>query len=337
MILEVIIPTFNRPEQLRQTVRDLLPQMTAESSITLIDNASEPPITFESLGITDLGARLKIRIIRNSVNIGGDANILRCFEVCAAPYLWLLGDDDVLESNAIRIILDNIRNSPNIIFFNYRFRSHRAEDKTTSDLAGFIHAIDFWGDIMLISNSVYNCMQIREAVQSGYHYCYAYSGHVAVLLDRLRRSQGDVLFSRESIIQGHNLMESTYHWSILRYSLSRFALLDMQMDDRLRVLLGKKMLSRTGTLLSGAFILKHAFVYCLILSARNHRREGRFCFDQLVQRTRRYGNWRFSLKALLYGLLLHFPHIMLSFIRILGKSGRLSTVMKQEKDANETV
>ena len=329
-MLEVVIPTFNRPAQLRQTVQSLLPQMTAETSIALIDNASEPPVTFESLGITGADARGKIRILRNNVNIGADANILRCFEICAAPYLWLLGDDDVLDGSAIQIILDDIRNTPDAIFFSYVYRSHRALSRKTSGLAGFIHGIDVWHDVMFISNNIYNCAQVRKAVQSGYHYCYAYSGQVAVLLDSLRRCQGHVLFSHQSIIKGNIQTENMPCWSILRYSLSRFALLDMEMDDELRVVLGRKMLSGAGT-------LNHVFVYCLVLSTQNQAGEARFYFNQIVQRTRRYANAGFTLKALFLGLLLHFPHTILSLIRIFDKSDRFSAVMKRENSAKETI
>jgi hypothetical protein len=50
----------------------------------------------------------EVEVIRHKTNIGGDANFQRCFELCNTPYIWMLGDDDKIENNALEIILKEI-------------------------------------------------------------------------------------------------------------------------------------------------------------------------------------------------------------------------------------
>lgn len=37
-----------------------------------------------------------MHIIRNKKNIGGNANIIRCYEEAEAIYVWVLADNDLL-------------------------------------------------------------------------------------------------------------------------------------------------------------------------------------------------------------------------------------------------
>ena len=93
-ILEILIPTYNRKVHIRRT----LTQLTAKNSpvkdcqITVLDNAS----TDGSSEAIDrfIPFHKNIRHIRHPKNIGGDANIARCYELAKAPYVWVVCDDD---------------------------------------------------------------------------------------------------------------------------------------------------------------------------------------------------------------------------------------------------
>lgn len=104
-LLTIAIPTFNRAICLRESLSSLFDQLVAQPNVELIvsDNASTdktPAVIeeFEKRG-------LKLRYLRNEVNVGPDANFLQCFEQARGKYLWLLGDDDVVVPGGLEKIL----------------------------------------------------------------------------------------------------------------------------------------------------------------------------------------------------------------------------------------
>lgn len=92
--LEIFLPTYNRKRFLSHT----LEQLTASESpvrncqVTILDNASTDG-TKELL--EEYAAKFpNIKVIHHPKNIGGNANITRCFELATAPFMWAVCDDD---------------------------------------------------------------------------------------------------------------------------------------------------------------------------------------------------------------------------------------------------
>jgi glycosyltransferase involved in cell wall biosynthesis len=105
--LSIVIPTSNRPKDIVERVGELLPQLVQGVDLLIIDNCS--PVVVETLISENFPDTLgKITHIRNAVNIGGNANICRCFEVGDSDWIWLLGDDDSVKPDAIKMILAEI-------------------------------------------------------------------------------------------------------------------------------------------------------------------------------------------------------------------------------------
>src|ERR1035438_7055720 len=48
---------------------------------------------------------LRVRYIRNTQNIGADANFLQCFEQALGKYVWLFSDDDLIVPGGLAKIL----------------------------------------------------------------------------------------------------------------------------------------------------------------------------------------------------------------------------------------
>ena len=75
-ILSINIPTYNRPLQIQQQVRRILPQLSDEIVLNVFDNHSQQSV--ESLFTSE--EKRHFNIVRHRYKIGGDANIARCFE-----------------------------------------------------------------------------------------------------------------------------------------------------------------------------------------------------------------------------------------------------------------
>lgn len=138
LMLEIIIPTYNRKEHLRRT----LTQLTAPTSpvrelyITVLDNASTDG---SSELIEEFAANhANIKHIRHPKNIGGNGNIARCFELARAPYVWVVCDDDSFRWEAWPEIETALQTN------RYDILLTRKDDlKGTSELAKIVRQLTF--------------------------------------------------------------------------------------------------------------------------------------------------------------------------------------------------
>lgn len=116
--LEVILPTYNRKKCLEQTFKQIFAHNSPIRGldITVLDNAS-------SDSTDDLIKHWKsdfknLKYIRNNRNIGGNANIARCFELAAKKYLWVLCDDDFFDFSHFDEVEKAIEDSYDLIIVN---------------------------------------------------------------------------------------------------------------------------------------------------------------------------------------------------------------------------
>jgi abequosyltransferase len=107
-LLTIAIPTYNRSEFLRQLLGSLLEQVRNQNRVELLisDNASTDG-TEELVGeMQHDGTRLIY--LRNSQNIGPDANFLQCFESASGKYVWIIGDDDLVLPGAVDHVVEHL-------------------------------------------------------------------------------------------------------------------------------------------------------------------------------------------------------------------------------------
>jgi FkbM family methyltransferase len=123
----IAIPTYNRCEELERALEDLLSLIRGEKNQNkieiLISNNGSTDNTAEV--IDDFVNKFKalsvpVKKITNSLNLGFDKNLLNCFLNCEADYVWYLSDDDIVRSDALKIIFSDIEfYSPNCILYNF--------------------------------------------------------------------------------------------------------------------------------------------------------------------------------------------------------------------------
>ena len=90
--LEIVLITYNRATELKNTLDALCKSPFAVCRITILNNAS----TDNTLKVCNsyLDEFANLTIITHKVNIGGNANILRAVETSNGKYTWILADDD---------------------------------------------------------------------------------------------------------------------------------------------------------------------------------------------------------------------------------------------------
>lgn len=106
-LLSVCIPTYNRADKLGYSLKRILEssvEFSGEIEIIVSDNASND-------GTSNVISKLKtdypfLKAYRNETNIGFNGNFFRITDEYATGYfIWVVGDDDIIDAKAFRIIL----------------------------------------------------------------------------------------------------------------------------------------------------------------------------------------------------------------------------------------
>lgn len=151
--LSVFIPTFNRPKAIVDQVGRFLPQL-GTTTLTVIDNASET-------GVRDL-LPSPVRCVRNAVNIGATANVLRCFELCETDWIYICGDDDPILDDALARAHEIIHQFSDTCFVSTSSRlvTHR-ENRRVSNISQLLAQVEDIGRLFWLSGNLYNVKQLR--------------------------------------------------------------------------------------------------------------------------------------------------------------------------------
>jgi glycosyltransferase involved in cell wall biosynthesis len=122
-ILSIYIPTFERIE-LRQLLNSIRDQFHEDVEVIVSDNS----ISGFSENICSEYKFVKYR--RTNHNIGADQNIMRGFTSSETKYIWIIGDDDIILPNGIKMVLNAIsEKSPDRLILN-------TPDATVDDFSG---------------------------------------------------------------------------------------------------------------------------------------------------------------------------------------------------------
>ena len=200
-LLTISIPTYNRADCIQRMVRTILPQMTDEIALIVIDNQS--PYDIFSLFTEEEKKKFDLR--RNDVNIGGDANIARCFEVARTKWVWVLGDDDMIYSDSVSRVLRVIKEYPDYAYikFNSIFIGE------TVGIQGFCEAMKTklqFAHSFFISESVHNLDKTRDTMMAHYLYLSLAVGQILRVIHYLLNSDGEkCVFLKDKIIEDQGL------------------------------------------------------------------------------------------------------------------------------------
>lgn len=230
MILTIAIPTYNRPAKLRNTLLRLIPQLNELVFLRILDNHSDTDIrSYVQNDITPAVAD-KIEIIRHKVNIGGDANFQRCFELCETPFIWMIGDDDMVADNAVELILKEIENFKEYDLIGINFNSNCCNKKrispvtinSTNELA---HKLDSFGNWLFISTSVYKTKEYLKYIYMAGWGAYSMASQVVPAMMAISKSKVFVL-SEKYIVTNIPVEDVNNKWSDYQLALSLSSLLE---------------------------------------------------------------------------------------------------------------
>lgn len=110
MILSICVPTYNRVKYISELLPILITQCNeadqncTQIEIVISDNHSDD----ETQTYLSTQNNQRIKKYRNDKNIGAERNYHSLVQKAKGIYIWMIGDDDLLEDHAISDVLDTI-------------------------------------------------------------------------------------------------------------------------------------------------------------------------------------------------------------------------------------
>jgi glycosyltransferase involved in cell wall biosynthesis len=313
-LLTVAIPTYNRPGEIRDCLAALLAQTDQRFQILVLDNASPLPAAEALRDVAPQLPSSRLRIVRHAANVGGDANILRCFEYCQTPYVWVLGDDDFPHADAVRTILSTIAEHPGFYFYNFACELYdRRSEGVSRDLETFLRSIDSYSNVLFISTSVFDVRPLIAQLRFAYHYSYTMAPHVMLLIRALLERPAGCLLSTRRIVRWE-APAGGISWSGVRQMLGLGILLDNPLSAAQK--------KRVAQLVTSPRSIEYlAAQLCQYMLRKGDRKLANHAFDQIYHRLLVYSGlpaiyWRYTFYR---NVLLTFPRLGDRFFRYLSR------------------
>lgn len=204
MKLTIAIPTYNRNDIFRANLEKLLPQVTNECRVIIFDNCSDIPIENTVKDLLMNHSDVDIEVKTNPHNVGMTANILKCFENCSEPWLWIIGDDDEVTEGAVERILNDIERHKEVHFITYAWDEdsfkNRKKEVVTTGIDEFIETFETFGAVLFLSTSVYNMEKVVDSMSFAHFFQSSYAPHLVMLFMSLG-DKGKCVYSENQIVK----------------------------------------------------------------------------------------------------------------------------------------
>lgn len=105
--LSVCIPSYNRTRFLPALLESIERQQREPLEVVICEDKSPERQAIRDV-VSAFRDRLPIRYFENDENLGYDANLRRCLDVARGDYCVMMGNDDVMSSDALRLIAGTI-------------------------------------------------------------------------------------------------------------------------------------------------------------------------------------------------------------------------------------
>lgn len=238
--LTIVIPTYNRPNQIIKQLLSVVSQMRDDIELIVLDNHSDDNIFDLVALIPNLQAKKNVSYYRNASNIGAAANILRCFEYANGQWVWVLGDDDQIASNALEIICNECAKAADCLYINFAStllelcNIERLKSKITTGADEFIDGMDSFSNLLFLSAGVYKTEIIKKYLRVGYREVESYGCHTAMLIEAIHHeAKPKVLFSNfNTILWQEAPVDQRWESSLVNYGLQRLIYLIPQLKSR---------------------------------------------------------------------------------------------------------
>lgn len=180
--LSIVLITYNRADYLRKTLDSLANSFCKDTEIIILNNCS----TDSTLDVCESYKNhfSNFTIVTHSLNIGGNANILRAYEYGSRYYKWILCDDDYLKFEHCDDLVSELNAKKNDILIVTDVGVGIQQYSTTKPLGELLcsqNSETFW-TMGFVPAVIFKNNVIRHQIVKGYENLYTYYQQLFVLL-----------------------------------------------------------------------------------------------------------------------------------------------------------
>jgi len=206
--------------------------------LLIIDNCSDTPVSETLVELLKQYSDCSIEIQRNSANIGGNANVLRCIELCKSDYIWIVGDDDFPSVGSLSTIHQHVaQREPIWVNFYTDDSNHqprRKHNAVTVDLGEFLNQLESISELVFVSNNIYKTTYIQQGLELGHMHQSMMAPHLISMLAGLEKAQtaGTYVISTSQLFQSiSNNQDSTTAWPLHKAFIGIMAMYRLPLAD----------------------------------------------------------------------------------------------------------
>lgn len=171
-ILSICIPTWNRAKFLNCCLKAIEEQLkdieSSELELYVSDNCSKD--NTEDVVNDYIKKGLPITYNKNAKNLGAAGNFLKCMQFASGKYILLLGDDDILYPDAIRFLLDLLRNNDYGIVHFCPLRKNEHTTLVFDNKDEFFINVSYW--FTFISGNIFQKKVVPQISPEGYYWTH---------------------------------------------------------------------------------------------------------------------------------------------------------------------
>jgi glycosyltransferase involved in cell wall biosynthesis len=247
-LLSIVIPTYNREHLVLSLLERVCNFKKEWVEIVIIDNNST---SVDKLINQIRVNNWSVNLVRNKHNVGGNENILRCFEYANGDWIWAIGDDDVIENNCFEIIYDKILALSNSNVFGIHFnwdlkRQYKEADIYLHNLEELFKNMHSLGDINFMSSNIFRYNKINTYLVWVYYHQYNCNPMSSIIMLGLDKNM-EFILTNDRIIQNgfytNSNKKKTDFWDVEIVLKANSLLGELPLTDKNKKALIKLLLS----------------------------------------------------------------------------------------------
>lgn len=191
MFLTIAIPTYQRGMKAYEQVCRLQSMVKGKDVEVVVVNNACPETVKIFKNFSDLDNQ--IRVFHNPCNIGMMANFCRCVEYGRGEWIWIVGDDDPINANALEVIFRELKQTKDLTVFikfgGCNIKPPVLGRKVFDSLDEFAVWMDSawkFSAILFISNSIFRRSVFVKYMACAYNWTYSAASHLTVIFSALR-------------------------------------------------------------------------------------------------------------------------------------------------------
>ena len=186
--LSICIATYNRAEYIGETLESIIPQVTEEVEIVVVDGASTDNTEEVMHGYLQRCDR--IRYVRLPAKGGVDQDFCKAIEVAKGEYCWPFPDDDLLNPGAISTLLHEVKKGYSLIVVNAQV--------TNRDFSKILEN----KRLQINTNEIYDELEFEQLFHRVISSCISFIGCVVINRDLWLQREKECYFGTEFVHAG---------------------------------------------------------------------------------------------------------------------------------------